>query len=182
MKTQELKSYFNSSDVLIVEKPAGYLSVPSILGKKDSRPVVGLIAQDQWGPLFPVHRLDLEVPGLLVFAKNSKSHKVLQHLWEKKGVKKIYRALSGLQNFSHWPENVFGAEKDFKLTSDSELWKSKIVQGKRRSFVADHGLESLTEYKLLKTSQSLNFWELSPITGRRHQLRLEMSRHGFPIA
>jgi tRNA pseudouridine32 synthase/23S rRNA pseudouridine746 synthase len=181
MKTQEIKAYFNTSDVLIVEKPAGYLSVPSIKGKKDPRPVVGLLAQEQWGPLFPVHRLDFEVAGLLVFAKNSPAHKILQLLWENKGVKKIYRALSGFQGFSHWPNQVPGAEVNFKPPLNSGHWITKIVQGKRRSFVADHGLESLTEYQLLEQSQSFYHWQLSPITGRRHQLRLEMSRHGFPI-
>jgi tRNA pseudouridine32 synthase/23S rRNA pseudouridine746 synthase len=181
MKSHKLKAYFDSKDILVVEKPAGFLSVPSVMGKKDTRLVVGILAQNQWGPLFPVHRLDFEVAGLLVFAKNAQAHKILQQMWENKGVHKTYRALSLGQDFSHWPQNVPGADLNFELSNTSGIWTSRIEQGKRRSFIAEHGLESRTDFKLIAENSILKSWQLSPITGRRHQLRLEMSRHGFPI-
>jgi len=173
-----VKIHFESEDVVVVEKPAGYLSVPSSLGKKDSRPVAGILAQNQVGPLFPVHRLDYEVAGLLIFAKNEKAQTILHKIWESEdGVKKTYKALSVGQSFDHWPANISGAERAWSVKEVSGTWESLIAQGKKRSFIADYGKPSLTYYHYHQDG----VWDLQPITGRRHQLRLEMSRHGFPI-
>ena len=51
------------------------------------------------------------------------------------------------------------------------------MRGKRRTFEAAHGKESLT---LARVKPNQN-WELRPVTGRPHQLRFEMVKHGFPI-
>lgn len=173
-----MKVHFQSQDVLVIEKPAGYLSVPSSLGKSDSRPVVGILAQKEWGPLFPVHRLDFEVAGLLIFAKNSQAQKDLHQIWQlENGITKTYKALSSDQSFDHWPKAVEGAVHNWKLTSQSGQWESLIAEGKKRSFIASYGKKSLTSYNQLEPF----IWDLIPHSGRRHQLRLEMSRHGYPI-
>lgn len=181
MSSQDLRCLFESADVVALEKPAGFLSVPSIKGKADPRPVVGLIAQKKWGSLYPVHRLDLEVAGVLLFARNPQSQKKLHHIWEDGEVQKIYRALSRAQSFEHWPVAIAGADLEFRMVSSEGVWESKIVQGKKRSFVAEHGDLSQTHYKLETQMDDVLQWRLSPLTGRRHQLRLEMSRHGFPL-
>ena len=173
-----MKILFENQDVAIIEKPAGFLSVPSSLGKSDPRPVAGILAQEKLGKLYPVHRLDFEVAGLLIFARHAKAQAQLHEIWESDhGVEKNYRALSGTQDFSHWPENIEGADRKWKPQALTGIWKSQIAQGKKRSFIAHHGKTSLTKYQIFDSA----FWDLSPITGRRHQLRLEMSRHGFPI-
>lgn len=181
MKPTSLECLFESRDVVVVAKPAGFLSVPSIKGKKDPRPVVGLIAQERWGKLFPVHRLDLEVAGLLVFARHPMAQRILGQAWENEQVRKTYRAISGLQSFAHWPEAITGADRGFKLSDPKGIWLSQLVQGKKRSFVGSHGQASKTEYQVLRAENSVMHWNLFPITGRRHQLRVELSRHGFPI-
>lgn len=176
-----MKILFQSEDVVVVHKPAGWLSVPSIQGKSDPRKVVGLKLREQFGSVYPVHRLDFEVEGILLFALHSKAQVKLHKIWEGKEIRKIYHAKTGLQDVSHWPQNVEGV-----LTGPIELgasgtWESLIVQGKRRSFVAPHGQSSVTEFELLEQTQKGCVWRLSPVTGRRHQLRLELSRRGFPI-
>lgn len=176
-----MKILFQSEDVVIVHKPAGWLSVPSIQGKKDPRPVVGLKLRDTFGSVYPVHRLDFEVEGVLLFALHTKAQSLLHKIWDDKSVRKTYQAVTGLQDFSHWPQNVEGLIKDPVAEGSQGVWHSKIVQGKRRSFVAPHGQDSDTQYELLSQSENESRWQLSPITGRRHQLRLELSRRGFPI-
>jgi len=176
-----MKIVFESKDVVIVHKPAGWLSVPSTMGRKDSRPVVGLQLQKTLGSIYPVHRLDFEVEGLLVFARNSKAQVWLHQYWEQRKVEKVYQAMTSLQDFSHWPQQVAGLETTPYEVGAKGLWEGRIVQGKRRSFVADHGQPSTTQYHLLDQSQSHCIWKLQPLTGRRHQLRLELSRRGFPI-
>lgn len=178
-----MKILFQSSDVVVVHKPAGWLSVPSIQGQKDPRRVVGLELRKTFGSVYPVHRLDFEVEGLLLFALHTKAQTVLHKIWEDRSVKKTYHALTSTQNFSHWPSNVAGLIEEKVSIGDSGIWESLIVQGKRRSFVAPHGQKSQTEFLLLRHNEKTNslLWKLSPLTGRRHQLRLELSRRGFPI-
>lgn len=178
-----MKILFQSADVVIVHKPFGWLSVPSIQGQKDPRPVVGLKLRETFGSVYPVHRLDFEVQGVLLFALHTKAQSVLHKIWEDRSVKKIYHAQTGLQDFSHWPQNVVGKLDEDVPVGSSGIWESLIVQGKRRSFVASHGQKSQTEFSVLSENPNTNsrLWRLSPLTGRRHQLRLELSRRGFPI-
>ena len=64
--------------VVVVDKPAGWLSVPSHAGTADPRPVVGTRLQTQLGGrLWPVHRLDEDVSGLLLFARSAAAHRGL---------------------------------------------------------------------------------------------------------
>lgn len=176
-----VKILFQSDDVVIVHKPAGWLSVPSIQGTRDPRPVVGIKLRDDFGSVYPVHRLDFEVEGILLFALHSKAQKLLHKIWEDRSVHKVYQAVTQNQNFDHWPPQVEGLIKDEYQEGQQGQWQSHIVQGKRRSFIAPHGQDSVTEFHLLKRSERGLHWQLSPLTGRRHQLRLELSRRGFPI-
>ena len=133
---------FENHDFIACDKPAGVLSVPD--RHKSDRPCLGLELQKQKNiQIYPVHRLDLEVSGLILFAKNSRGHKASQDWFAKKLLQKKYKALTLAQDFSHWPVNVPAAKDKLDLILGSEFnWKMKIL----------------------------------------HQLRLELSRHGFPIA
>jgi len=159
---------FENTDLLVVIKPHGSLSTPG-RDPDDTRPCLGRELQNEVGTqIFPVHRLDFEVSGLVMFAKSKAAHTAAQQWFEGGVVKKTYQALS----------RAGGNPKEF---ADWVLWRSKLVRGKRRSFEAPHGKEALTEARLLKLEGDLWRWELRPLTGRSHQLRFEMSKHGFPI-
>lgn len=174
-----MKILFEDQNLVAVLKPAGWLSVPSVKGKADNRSVVGIELQNQLNTtLFPLHRLDYEVSGVLAFAKNSQTQKKILSLWEKRQVQKVYQALTSAQDFSHWPEKVEGKVLEFPSVSP---WVSKLVAGKRRAFVAKNGLQSMTRWKIIEQNKTMIEWELEPVTGRRHQLRVELSRRGFPI-
>lgn len=164
---------------MAVLKPAGWLSVPSSKGKLDDRKVVGIELQNLvQTTLFPLHRLDFEVSGVLAFAKNSETQKKILNLWEKGRVQKTYRALTSPQDFSHWPENISGSLIEPVHKSP---WTSFLVAGKKRAFVASHGSKAITKWEIKTETSSYTDWELEPVTGRRHQLRIELSRRGFPI-
>ena len=172
---------FENNDFIACDKPAGVLSVPD--RHKSDRPCLGLELQKQKGiQIFPVHRLDLEVSGLILFAKNSRGHKASQDWFSKKLLQKKYKALTLNQDFSHWPENVKAAREIIELKPGSEfLWKMNILRGKRRSFESVHGDASETKAIYSGQRGAYHEWDMYPITGRSHQLRLELSRHGFPI-
>jgi len=171
-----MKIIFQNEFFVAVEKESGWLTTPARFGEKDSRPVLGLELQSQLKrQVFPVHRLDFEVSGLVLFALDAKAHSQANTLFESKQVQKTYHALT---------ENRNAIPPDVNQTFE---WKARILRGKKRAFESPHGKPSLTVAEYLGNSDWPEFgaglsWELRPVTGRSHQLRFDLSRHGFPIA
>ena len=64
-----------------------------------------------------------------------------------------------------------------------DRWKSQLLRGKKRAYESPHGdwSETLANLEMSATTPPCWVWQLQPLTGRSHQLRYEMSRHGFPI-
>lgn len=184
MKNEILKIVYHTNEVFVLDKPGGVLSVPGRPVGEDSRPILGKILQQELGQqVYPVHRLDFEVSGLILFTTNSETQKILSDGFASRTIQKTYLALSNEQDFSHWPKERSSDLVKTSLEPTNEYnWHSKIFRGKKRSFVSEQGLEAQTLAKFNKLqTDSLLHWHLEPKTGRPHQLRLEMSRRGFPI-
>ncbi len=163
---------FQNQNFIAVDKPAGHLSVPSRLGAQDKRPCLGILLQEHLKTqIYPVHRLDLEVSGLLLFALTVDAQRVSNRWFEKHVVRKTYSAWTEGQA----PASGFQTE-----------WKNLLLRGKKRSYESPHGQEAITQARFLGAGEfqgrSLLEWRLNPITGRSHQLRVHLSSHGFPIA
>lgn len=160
---------FQNESWLVVLKPSLWLTVPSRLGERDERPCLGKALERELGKrLFPVHRLDFEVAGLVLFALTSEAHRLANGWFEQGQVGKLYQGLARGPVLA-----------EFKT---HQTWNSRLVRGKKRTFAAAHGQEALTEAQWVKTlSQDIELWELWPRTGRPHQLRFEMATHGFPL-
>jgi tRNA pseudouridine32 synthase/23S rRNA pseudouridine746 synthase len=157
-----------------VEKFAGTLSVPSRQGRSDPRSVVGIWLQETLGSqIFPVHRLDFEVRGLMLWALSGKAQGAASTWFENQLAHKTYQALTEI------PE-VIAPEL---LNAEGVLWQCQLLRGKKRAYESVQGKQSQTRAKILSTSEKtqLCLWELQPKTGRSHQLRYEMFRHGWPI-
>lgn len=164
---------FENQAFVAAEKPGGWLSVPSRQGSQDERPVLGLILENQLGcRLWPVHRLDLEVTGLILFAKTAEAHRAANQWFEHHKVRKTYAALSPL------PDNP-------PFEGDEIIWESRLAKGKKRAFEAAHGKPSRTvaifRGARVVSGFSAGFWHLEPLTGRSHQLRFEMYKRNLPI-
>lgn len=180
-----IKIIFENEQALFVFKPHGVLSVSSRLGAHEKRKVLSDLIKSK-SKLWPVHRLDYEVSGLLLFAKTADFHRVANSWFEKKEIVKTYYALTSEI------ENAQNIELGKKLT-----WDSFLVRGKKRTFEAPYGQKSqtlalgLNPVDLLKKQMELRglliqapdvkAWELQPLTGRPHQLRYELSHRGHPI-
>lgn len=161
---------FENAHFLVVDKPAGWLSVPSRIGARDERPCLGVFLQDQLGAqLWPVHRLDEEVTGVILFAKTAAAHKSANAWFESHAIKKTYEAFTDS-----------GDTPDGKQT-----WEARLMRGKKRAYEAPHGKPSTTEATVISSvaldDGAATLWQLHPVTGRPHQLRYELMRHGFPI-
>lgn len=157
---------FQDSHLLIVNKPAGLLSVPG--RGEDKQDCQSARIQQLFPEALVVHRLDMATSGLMVFARGEAMQRELSRMFREREVTKRYVALvAGVL------ENEVG-EIDLPLIVD---WpnrpKSKV----------DHesGKPSLTRYRLLGIEDGDSRVELEPITGRTHQLRLHLASIGHPI-
>ncbi len=184
MTDPKLEVVFENDHFIVCDKPCGVLTVPE-RSADSGRRVLGLELQEARGiQIFPVHRLDFVVSGLVLFAKDAEAHKVANGWFEQHLVRKTYRAWTHAQDFSHIPANVAAPRKPITLTAGQTFeWRGRIKRGKRRAFEAPDGQPSITHATFLGKVASKHYleWDLEPITGRPHQLRLDLSRHGFPI-
>lgn len=158
---------------MAVDKPGGMLSVPSRHAAEDVRGVVGKALSEELGiRLWPTHRLDFEVSGPLLFAKNSSAHATANGWFERREVRKEYEALTVVRGES------------LEL-GKMKVWKSRLLRGKKRAYEKPFGKESVTEVVPIKADlvfdKNCLLWMVHPLTGRPHQIRFEFAKHGTPI-
>lgn len=167
------ETIFENEHFIVINKAPMTLSVPSRMGEDDERPVIGkILEKDLKMTIYPCHRLDFEVQGLIMYAKNPLAHKAGNGWFEKKEVHKTYSALTTLIDPL--------VKSDYPI-GELVVWKCKLLRGKKRAYEANHGKDSLTHACLKKIENNVFYWELNPITGRSHQLRYELFRHNHAI-
>jgi tRNA pseudouridine32 synthase/23S rRNA pseudouridine746 synthase len=160
------KTVFENSHFIIVDKASMVLSVPARTGLADPRPCLGhILEQDLNCKIYPVHRLDFEVSGLIMYAKTPDAHRAGNSWFENKLISKTYIALTS--------SDINPSEK----VGVPFEWKCSLLRGKKRAYESPAGKKSITHGMLVEK----NCWHLNPVTGRSHQLRYELFRHGFPI-
>ncbi|WP_374035395.1 RluA family pseudouridine synthase [Bdellovibrio bacteriovorus] len=174
---------FENTHFITCDKPAGVLSTPSRFEEDDARLCLGTALQKEKGiQIYPVNRLDFEVSGLVVYAKTAEAHRKANAWFENKTVKKTYRALTTGQSYAHIPANV----PNEKLALSPQVgntfeWRCRLLRGKRRAYESPQGKECLTVAVFRGMQGEYQVWDLNPVTGRSHQLRFDLSRHGYPI-
>lgn len=155
---------FENSDVLAVNKPEGIASIPERDPTKQS--VRALLEAEGRGRLYVVHRLDKEVSGVLLLAKNPVAHRALNRQFELRQVRKIYLAL------------VHG-----EVRQESGLIERPLrAFGSGRMGVDElRGKPSATEYRVVERMRGYTLLEVFPLSGRRHQIRVHLYSVGHPI-
>ena len=114
-----------------------------------------------------VHRIDKDTSGLIIIAKNDKSHIDIRNQIKNREVLKIYVALvRGVIN-----EN--NAEINMPIARSSKDRKKMAVD--------KNGKEAITEFRVLKRYNEYTYIEVKIKTGRTHQIRVHMSEIGYPI-
>ncbi len=82
---------FDDEHLLAVTKPAGVASVHDGAHPKD--PDLHAVLEDHEGELFPIHRLDKETSGVIVFARTEEAHRAMSMMFETREVQKTYHAI-----------------------------------------------------------------------------------------
>lgn len=152
-------------ELLVVDKPAGLLSVPG----KGEHLADCLLSRVQ--AAFPqallVHRLDRDTSGVIVFALSPHAQRHLGLQFEKRATKKVYvaRVTGRLE--------LRSGEVDAPIRVD---WPNRPLQ-----MIAEDGRPAQTDWRVLRYDEGESRVRLMPRTGRSHQLRLHMKHIGHPI-
>ena len=162
--------------LLLCEKPVGVLSessdsdenMPTMLGE-------ALRARGERGEVYPVHRLDRAVGGLMVFARDSATAGKLSALIADRRMTKQYLCL-----VHGAPAETEGELRDL-LFKDSTRNKTFVVKRSRRGVK-----EAWLTYRALSSAAPTPWGDCSPIlvtmgTGRSHQIRVQFSTRGMPL-
>jgi tRNA pseudouridine32 synthase / 23S rRNA pseudouridine746 synthase len=157
-----------NAELIVVNKPAGLLSVPGRGADKQDCAVARV--QALYPDALTVHRLDMATSGLLLFARGAAMQRALSLDFAERRVAKRYIALLAgrLDSGSVW------AEIDLPLIAD---WPNRP----RQKVDLEAGKPSLTRYRPLEHDGAHTRVELEPVTGRTHQLRVHMRALGHPI-
>lgn len=172
MKT-EAYVIFQNDEFVALNKPAGLLTIPDREGKEIS---LKEILKEKFGEIFTVHRLDKETTGVVVFAKNEKTHRQLSFLFEGREVEKIYLGL------------VLGKPLDTTGNIDAPIMEHPLKKGimtinKKASAnrSSGRGKPSSTDYQVLEVFRFYSWMQFQIHTGRTHQIRIHMKHAGNPI-
>lgn len=155
---EKLNIVYEDQWLLIINKPAGMLSVP---GKERQTSIYDLARKaypEADGPMI-VHRLDMATSGLLIIAKDKKTHQHLQAQFKNRSIRKKYIAL------------LDGIVPEDEGTIELSLCPNPLDRP-RQMVDTQYGKPAITYYQVLERTDKYTRIALYPHTGRTHQLRV----------
>ncbi len=171
-KKHKLKILFEDETILVVEKPAGLLSVATNKLEDDtlhSRCVNYVRLEDERAWIHIVHRLDRETSGVMVFARHERHKTYLQSQFANREVHRTYHAL-----VEGRPEQQSGTERAW-LVEDRNLRVKKV----KSSFKG--AKQAITHWTVEDSDDEVSLIHITIETGRRHQIRMAMKALGCPV-
>lgn len=162
---ENINLLYSDPNIIAVDKPEGIASISE--NDTSIETIHSLLEKKFEQKIYVVHRIDKEVSGIILFAKNPETHKYLNRLFESRSIKKNYTAL------------VHGSIKNDTGRIDKPI---REFGSGRMGIDEKNGKRSITDYKLLKKYKNFSLLDISITTGRRHQIRVHLYSIDHPIA
>ena len=158
---------YEDKDYLVVNKPSGMLTIAT--EKEKNRTLYHQVreyihSKKSREKIFIVHRLDRETSGLVLFCKDEKLRDKIQENWEKVAVRREYHAVV---------EGIPNKKKERLVNYLKETKDNKV-------YVAKEGKEAITNYEVVKENTN-SLLKINIETGRKNQIRVQLSNMGNPI-
>ncbi len=154
------KKIYEDNWLMVVDKPAGVLSVP-LLSNSEISLLDILNKECRNGCVYPCHRLDRATSGLVIFAKDRKTQKEIMDLFRKRQIKKEYIAV-----IHGWLRNDSGEVKNYLGEGISPDAPRKLA---------------ITRFRVIKRNLEYSIVKVQPLTGRKNQIRIHFKQLGHPI-
>jgi 23S rRNA pseudouridine1911/1915/1917 synthase len=172
-KFDELDIVFEDDDLLVVNKPAGLLSVP--LERKTQAPSVYGQIEDRFRSHgkrrpFIVHRIDQDTSGLVMFAKNAQAQERLKVQFARRETERVYLAVV----YGH-PDPASGTWRD------TLVWDRKALIQKETHPRDPLGADAISEYSVVEAFRDASLIEVRLRTGRRNQIRIQARLRGHTL-
>jgi len=159
-----IKILYEDQNLIVLQKPVGLLSVSTHFEENETVHAI-LKERSSSSQVFPVHRLDREASGVMVFAYSPEAKEGLKEQFYSHSIKRQYLALL---------EGCMEKKKG--------KWESLLKEDKTY-FVASHpdGKRAVTHYEVIDTTKQFTALNVWLETGRKNQIRVHTSEAGYPI-
>jgi 23S rRNA pseudouridine1911/1915/1917 synthase len=172
-RARDLVIVFEDDAIVVVDKPAGLLTVP--LARREDAPSVATLIEDRYRShrsrrVFPVHRIDRDTSGLVVFARHARAQEALKQ-----------------QFINHKPDRVYWAIVQGRLAPESGTWRDRLTWDQRAlaqkpaSAGDPRAMEAKSEYRVIETFRDTTLIEVRLRTGKRNQIRIQAALRGHPL-
>jgi tRNA pseudouridine32 synthase/23S rRNA pseudouridine746 synthase len=157
---------YQDDELMVVDKPHFVPVTPGGRFLHESL-LVRLRRKTGLQSISPIHRLDRETAGVMLFSVNPATRPLWQSLFRFRRVKKVYEALAPVRADLSLPCRISS-----RIVRDEQFFRVKEVDGEPNAF---------TRVELVSRTGNVGLYRLLPETGKMHQLRIHMSSLGLPI-
>jgi RluA family pseudouridine synthase len=169
----DIEIVFEDEDLIVVNKPAGLLSVP--LERKSDAPSVYEQIERHLRPFgkrrpLVVHRIDQDTSGLVVFAKDAAAQSRLKVQFKRREPGRVYLAVV----YGH-PAPPEGRWRDHLV------WDEKALIQKETHPRDPRGQEAISDYRVLESFRDTSLVEVRLVSGRRNQIRIQARLRGHTL-
>lgn len=173
MRAGDLRILYEDETLVVVDKPAGLLSVP-LGSSRDASSAYDQIA-DHLGPRgtrrpLVVHRIDRDTSGLVVFAKHTRAQEQLKDQFERREPERVYLAV--VYGHPAPPEGTW---------RDRLLWDQDALIQTRTDTRDPNGKEAISHYTVIERLPGASLIEVRLETGKRNQIRIQAGLRGHAL-
>lgn len=159
---------YEDSDIVVVDKPAGLLTVP--IPKSHTVNLFELLKQHQRSPIFVVHRIDRYTSGVVMFARHRKAFLDLKAQFIDRSAQRMYRAI------------VHG---NLEAEEGTLVHSMKMVRTGFRNIITEHNdsesAEATLHYRVVETLAAATVVDVMLETGLKNQIRVQFAEIGHPV-